>query len=447
MAAPPNCQFPTGLNAPQYPLSREEFRRALSTGHGRVKLHVERFGAREFRDEILEAATVCKVYDPGCEGSREDWLADLCFAAGVQETVLAQSPSEDPSDRNQRAALLLQFAKRGVPGAREALYACWGQGHYSNFYATKEIVELDGDAGVLFVAREIGSLIQQDADLSISTVEFWEYDESRTEGAARALLANAADSDALIRTYLDEVELEEARVESWRGGRNDARRTIGEVLEAIRSNTEQYGAGWVRTWATRASRAELEVVLAELFSLTHPRAIEACLRCLGGSGLPPLLPLVFELTRHEDAEVRYWAARVLSKHSLPGVRAWGLESLARGDSYVALEILKRSAQVDDADAIVAAVRRDEDRNDQHGVCGGVLDILENCTEICDPRLALQVYEHTPCTNCREKSVEWLLEQRLCPPWVLGECASDADEGIRELAARARSPQSPPPAVS
>jgi hypothetical protein len=204
---------------------------------------------------------------------------------------------------------------------------------------------------------------------------------------------------------------------------------------------------WLRRWVMRASRVELEQVLASLLPLTHPRALEAGLRCLGGSSLPPLDPIVFELTRHADDGVRYWAARVLSKHSLPGVRTCGLEALARGDLVVALEILTRSAQVDDVDTLVAALRPGADADEEHGVCSGILDLFEHSPEVRDPRLALHVYERTPCSLCREDAVEWMQLQRACPPWLVEECAHDANADIRELAARGSRPSDPPAAVS
>jgi hypothetical protein len=165
------------------------------------------------------------------------------------------------------------------------------------------------------------------------------------------------------------------------------------------------------------------------------------------STMPPLHPRIFELTRHEDEQVRYWAARVLSKHSLPGVRALGLEVLARGDLVVALEILTRSAQVDDTETLIAALRVSEDPDEEHGICSGVLDILKHCPEVRDPRLALHVYERTPCMQCREEAVGFLVRGHETPPWMLEECACDASEGVRGLAASARASQRTPPAVS
>jgi hypothetical protein len=425
-------------NGPEYPLSREEFLRALSTGHGRARIHVERFGAADFRDEILAAASVCKVYDPECEGTRGDWLAELCLAAGVEREVVELPVPGDHWERNHRAALLKELALRGVAGAREALYACFGPvEHSGDFHASEEIIELDGEAGLLFFARSVGAELAQSPASTISGYELSVLDERHGEGAGRRLLDSAARSDARIRAYLDAVDREELEA-GQRSSRPERQRpSIGQVLEAIRRASERQGTIWAPALGRTASREELQQVIHLLLELDAPRPIHHALWHLGMATMLPLHPRIFELTRHEDEQVRYWAARVLSKHSLPGVRSCGLEALARGDLVVALEILTRSAQVDDVEALVAALRPIDDPHKEHAVGSGILDLFEHSPEVRDPRLALHVYERTPCMNCRENAVEFLVCRREAPAWLLEECARDASAEIRALASGRR----------
>ena len=153
------------------------------------------------------------------------------------------------------------------------------------------------------------------------------------------------------------------------------------------------------------------------------------------------------MTRHEDEQVRYWAARVLSNHSLPGVRTCGLEALARGDVVVAHEILTRSAQVDDVEVLVAALQPVDDSDEEHAICYGILDLFKHSPEVRDARLALYVYERTPCSQCREKALCFLVRSHTAPAWLLEECAYDGSKDVRELVERAPASRPPPPAVS
>ncbi len=421
-------------SGPAYPLSREEFRRALATGHGRAKIHVARFGAIEFREEILEAARVCKILNIQDQGLRTEWLADLCAAAGVMHEVVALPIPEDDQDLQQRADLLREFAVRGVAGARAAMYACFGRAETSGeVSAIEPIIALDGEAGLLFVARALGSKDAVGRETWISSYQLSIFDDGHGEGAGRKLLESAAATEPSVRAYLDALDAEEELEKGHANPRTDTRESLAQVLESIRANNELYGSIWVQHWGRSASRKELQAVLDLLLSLTRPYALVAALRCLGGAGLPPLHPRIFELTRHEDDEVSSWAARVLSKHSLPGVRACGLEALARGDILVALEILTRSAQVDDVETLLAALRPLEDPHEEHGVAYGLLDLFKHSPEVCDARLASYVYDRTPCMSCRERAVEVLVRRGEAPRWLLEECASDGSHSIRERA--------------
>ena len=423
--------FP-GSRPPDYPLSREEFRRALASGHGRAQIHVARCGVGEFRDEVLAAATVCGVYDLQCNGPRADWLVDLVLAAGVEREVIALPVPEDASDRKQRAALLEVLASRGVQGAREALYACWGPGPHSDYYAMEEILELDGDAGLLFVAREFGKRLAEDEEFSVDGDEFYPYDETRTEGAALQFLAAHISSDAPIARYLARVASTRERSRE-RGPRSERpRKLVEQVIADIRAAQAWEQVVGVGPWARSASSGDLQQVLEVLLELTELVPIQGALRCIGGATLPLLHPRIFELTRHADEDVRYWAARCLSKHSLHGVRVCGLEALARGELVAGLEMLARSTLAEDADAIVAALRPNPDPDEEHDVCGGLLDILKESPEVTDPRLALYAYERNPCMSCRESALCWLVEHSALPEWVREECAQDASADIRAI---------------
>src|SRR5689334_4324599 len=204
-------------NPPAYPLAREEFRRALANGLGRAQIHVRRCGAAEVRGEILEAATVNQVVDPQVNGTRGEWLAELCHAAGVAESVVAQPAPEDPHDRGQRAALLLELARRGIAGAREALHACFGRAQPSaDFHAAREIIELDGEAGLLFVVRGMGNLLAAGESFGVWGYELSIFDEQHEPGSGRALLEREAAADEHVRRS------EERRV--GKGGRARGRR-------------------------------------------------------------------------------------------------------------------------------------------------------------------------------------------------------------------------------
>ena len=444
---PPTLKTPA-IDAPQYPLSREQFRRALATGHGRAKIHVARFGAEEFREEILEAATVNLVSDPQVNGARGDWLAELCIAADLGETVVAQAIPDDHNDREQRIALLLEFARRGIAGARPALYACLGRmPHSSDVYASREIIELDGENGLLFVVRAMGRMLADDADFSVWGYELSVFDEQHGEGAGRARLERAAATDADVRLYLEHVERYEAALAQERGASSGegappvhparGRMSVEEALQRILASQPGKPEGALGYWGRRAEPAELAQVLELLLSHSDPRVLESALRALGGPDRPPLHARIFELARHADEDVRFWAGRVLSKHSRADIRELGLEVLARGDARVGIEILRSSAQAGDCASLQGALvsLRDADPGRLHTAGFTALEMLEEQPGLPGAEIALEIYEQSPCAHCRGRAFEHLLQLQACPPWVIDECANDGFEWIREVAVR------------
>lgn len=433
--------FP-GSQPPVYPLSREEFRRALASGHGRAKIHVARCGVGEFQDEVLAAATVCGVFDLQCNDAREDWLADLVLAAGVERDVVASPIPEESNDCLQRNRLLKELARREIAGARESLYASFRPRGWTTWDAAQEIIELDGDKGLQFVAREMARRISVEPNLSIDPWNFSAYDELSGEGAARERMEFLAREDPLVSSLLSRMDAD-SRGDAEVGRKDEhplrstrPRRSVDEVVGAIRSAPDWYSIGWVGHWARSAGGDELRRVLELLPVLEEPVSLAGALHCIGGATLPPLHPRVFELTRHADDLVRSRAARCLSKHAQHGVRICGLEALARGDLLVGLEILTRSTQVDDVEAIVSALRPIDDVDEQHGVCWCLLDILKESPEAAVPRLALYAYERNPCMSCRERALRWLIAQSALPSWIAEECAHDASTDIRRKVAGA-----------
>lgn len=78
------------IEPPVLPLSREQFRRAIRTGHGRAMAHLLRHGAADIEDVLVEGAVWCPVYDPQTEDAdaRAGWIVDMVTRARLELSVL-----------------------------------------------------------------------------------------------------------------------------------------------------------------------------------------------------------------------------------------------------------------------------------------------------------------------------------------------------------------------
>lgn len=408
-----------------YPLDRELFRHAITVGHGRAKIHVNRYGTREVRDEILEAATSCKVYDPQVEGLPVTWIADLCVAADLVREVVAKQPTGPHWDRKLRCALLKEFASRGDLDARTALYSeCQRVAGVSDIYGSFEIIDLDGEAGFLFIVQKLGELATTQLDFLSDDSAVRDFEEQHGEGTGLAFLRNHANVDPAVASYIRALESFAMR---GKDQQRPPRPTVTEVLAQI--STAERSLHWLGHWGRHASSEELEPILALVEQSSSPRILENALRCLSGSRSPPFHSALFDLLRHQDANVRLFATRSLANSVQPSIREEGLAALSF-DVTMGLALLRKNARAEDARALMAALRPVSDVDLQHSLVSGAVDLLKQNGIVREPGIALYVYENSPCMNCRGDAVKLLLDWGSCPPWLRDEGAFDASEEIR-----------------
>jgi hypothetical protein len=421
--------------SPTYPLTKEQFRHAIKVGHGRTLIHARRFGVADMRDEILDAASRFGGYDAQVDGYKTEWLAPLCVEAGVVDEIIAQIPSKDDwRDRELRPHLLEEFALRGHERARQALYdECemaseWGT---SALFGARQIIQLDGEAGLVFLARKMGSLVNHPGIL-INEDFRWIFDAERGDGQAIEILSAYAARDELIATYLKRVSENEGQPVAGPADRVPH----GEELESliVQSDKELYLA---HSWGREAQPDDIQRMLGVAVNFKEKQAIENALRYLSGAvrsraAEPPMHPALFELVRHDSAMIRLQASYILSRHVIPEVRRAGLE-LLHADISTALDLLGLNAQTEDADAILRVLKPFDDDDVQHAVVSGLRDLFDNPL-IREPQLGMYVYQYSPCMNCRCLAVKYLIRLDACPGWMREECRDDALEEIRELVA-------------
>ncbi len=414
---------------PVYPLSRDAFIAALATGHGRALIHAERFGVAEFRSEILGAVIKPMSYDTQVDGYREVWLATLCEAADLVGEIIARKEEEDHIW--QRCALLKQFFINGHGEALPALYEMWSRYRQGNdLPGVEELIELDGERGLRFVACKLGELLSTEEGFWVDGYEMAMFDEGHGEGAAESFLKQEAAGDPRIADYLAGVAGTRSK---W--GTNERRTSpqpVTEVVAEIRTATRRYPR--FTAWGRKASEDDRRQV-AELLGLSDdPIVLAKCLSCFGGIGFPSFDPTFLNYLHHPARDVHCEVVRALSHHREEQVRNAGLEAIRRGDGLGGLTLLKSSARTEDVGEISRALEMPpgEDEDFHSFVCAAV-GLLECNPAVGDVRLGLWIYERSPCMHCRRAAVEIMIRQGDCPAWVVEECLSDGFESLRKLA--------------
>jgi hypothetical protein len=157
------------IRAAQEPLTQEEFRRAIEQGLGRAILCLQKHNPEPYKEIILEACLKDTAYVKHFSYNKSAYLNELLSAftdaLELRKQILEAFKNSIPDEEDRpKPALILEFAKAGLPNAREAIYddflkaaeigLDWASG--------KEIVKLDSLSGLLFIAPYLGEMVDGD---------------------------------------------------------------------------------------------------------------------------------------------------------------------------------------------------------------------------------------------------------------------------------------------
>jgi hypothetical protein len=157
---------PTGHNL------KSSFRQSIKLGTGRAHLLAQAHPEVDFSPYIIEAALKNFAYDGQSESSRALYLYELyCLAtqqARIRRAVLKALATEqdDTWTLTQLFALALLFARQGDAKSRAAIYQRFLNHPIegSDWAGEQEIIELDGLAGLQYIARKHGRSFAKNPD-------------------------------------------------------------------------------------------------------------------------------------------------------------------------------------------------------------------------------------------------------------------------------------------
>jgi hypothetical protein len=382
------------------------------------------------RDEILEAATVCRVYDPQVNGLCADWLAPLCEAAGLVDVLVARTPPEPGWDLSLHCALLRELARFAPGPARHALRQMCGRAPgSSDVYACDEVIDLEGADGLALVAARLGAAVQEDPSFWVDEQFLERFDELHGAGEAGKLLEARAQTNGAVRAYVDAVGRSRGRGPQRRP--ISAREPLSAVLTAIAGSEAPLYS--LTMWGREASLEEREAVQSVLETRAQPVQLVNALRVYRRQPLPRVTPGTLALLSHPDATVRSFAATALAPHHDTELRRAALAAIDRGDLVTGVEALRGSLERGDVERVVEALNPVEDEDEQHSV---VMVLRDLCAALQEPSvpLSLYVYDRSPCMHCRAEAVDGLVMSGAAPAWVFEEGEHDASRHVRDAVA-------------
>lgn len=446
--------------APSLPLSENEFRRVLRTGHGRAQQHVLRHGLGHGSAALVDACLFSKVFDPQTHGSRGSWIVKMFQAAGlVDEVILALEEAStnavetDFWDAEHRCAVLKAIAQDSLHDrARTLLYQMVSRvPDSSDIIGLEHVVTLDGLDGLLFVAGLLGKWAAEDKGYRVDDAPIALVADFMDREQALSALSAAAKSDDDIARYLDAIRdesepkhgylkipaqlttLGSEAISERRRTHRDRMRAIppSEVLAAARSTSDD-PCYWFVSWGWHADPTLREQVFEALLEETSPLIARRLLHVFARVGVPRYDPAMQQWV-NRSGELGSAALRALSRLRDPRVRKIALGRLSGpAPDPEAVQLLLANYVPGDHVLIEGALSPDRDEDRWHTTMMATLDVFEAHHVQESRQSLLTVYEYSPCELCRARAAKLLDELGVLPAWIRDEATFDANEELHDL---------------
>lgn len=406
----------------------EEQRDALQKGLGRAMLWARdgKLSLESLKDAVREDLR----YDRHCEPARGDWLWKLMTEMNCQEglkdfvfDLLTAAPAEYFS--SQLFQLGYHYASSGDSKFRDLLYEKV-QSADGDCYGEKDLIRLDGEAGLLFLLGRYSKSLNEEA--SAAYVEYILDCAMEMLGEGRVNEALARNTELSIQKLIQHYELEKESPKSYVA---PERATVAEVIDESRKEKPLRSISL--TWGIRASAEELQEVLPALFETTRAESLVFLLNLFRHQPLDVFDSRLLEYCRHEDINVRQMGCRAVSRNSHLSIRQLAISMLTSGgDLENAAELLIHNYQPGDEIRLLEAFDPASEADDRHAILVAIRNVLEENPEADASRLGLVIYASTSCAVCRSGAAEILKQRQVVPEWLISEIRYDSYEACRTV---------------
>lgn len=406
-------------------MTKREFRRLLKLGLGRAILYAHHHPIDRFYKEILDACLSDDVYDQQVDESRDPYLFEIADLHPQRKRIYDEIVAALP--KNDHAwSLVVELAKRKHPKAKQALYANFNPTPEFGPYYAIDLVAVDGLTGFRVAVKKLARLQPTDEELH-STSYF--VDESRDLLGSPVIDAELKRLGKLGRLILERVRRANLPVPP-EPKLPDRYVDLAPRLISIDDWRLKY-------WGKKATPKELRRAAKGLLNAKTPTQRLAHLRLFLTVRFPLPVRHLLNFLPGETEEISWAIHRVLSQCKHHSLRNYALELLGSpkaGKARLnAVELLLNNSRRGDIEIARKAFEAERSRWFRHNFGQDIVDYCEaNPQAPGATESLLCVYENSPCTMCRRRSVEILLDKSTLPEDIRAESAYDCNERIRQL---------------
>lgn len=434
------------VDPPAYPLTPQQFDRAVRNGLGRALIHARRFGVRGIERLITDACLRDDRFGGQVTLDRVTYKIELLRCGDLAEMTrpLIEAAHAGTHDDNiELADVLLGCAAHGAPGCREGARAFSYRVFHSKLlngvasYA-ELIIEMDGASG-LHTILDIVNLPGSASSLQWLPEELADYLARHPEHVSHADARREIDhAGPAARPFLDEFEKKLNRVptpdddpapppEPEPSVSIEDVRALLEHAATLKSQPQREST--IIREASRAFRrlssAERDELLAQLGDPRYEHLrLNATWAVYRSRETPALQPWMLDPLGSTDGRAFCRNADVLSRIAHPDVRDAALRLLAPDNGCPfpedAIRLLEANYRPGDHGLIERIVLAAAGPHRLDTACQSALETAEAHSDPALLPLVLWTYEHTPCAYCRDRAAEILSRADALPDWVAEE---------------------------
>ena len=397
-------------------LSPEAFTDALAKGRGLAALALLDGDPARYTDALLAACVENHQWDRQCEANRGPYMMRLLDLAGLRdaarERILQALPAtEDDWDRDWMVDLLGELATAGDTVAWDALRSLAAAGNER----AQDGLATTSETGLQWAFDNVLPKLPEDERYRVS---FWLPDEEADD--------NTPLQKRLRALYQEWDKARDAAPKT----RRPKRPTAAEFLRQVDANASVYVSPL--DFAEKATPRQWRRLARSFVRETRARPLRNLTRPFRNHPFP--LPARRLFRQADHPERGGYVLILLGALDTPAVRRFALGLLRRRPlPWNGMEALRSSLRKGDEPLVLSALVSvaDKDRATRHDP---ILDVVGFMRRLPDGQWqphAEWIFEHSPCSVCRDSAVDWMAERGTIPDAFLNEIPYDAEPDIRD----------------
>lgn len=431
-------------------LTRRQFARALRQGRGAAFLHVKEYGDKDkgIKEELLNACLNNLVYDTQLEDRRSSWVAEILDRTGnineyagpiysALETALNHTGQPEKRHLEHLINIGTSLFDRGFEDFRPLIidFCKHPTVKEDPLILASNLIDIAAYFGLELAAK------LTDSDRVDDWQRFYLYEyccnflDDKFE--IDKFLEDKAKTHQSIAAFYKAVREEEEKRKLGEPKPQTAPETysVNQVIESIEADNPLRAKRMYYRFARQASVEELTLLAEKLNEETDEKRLTCYLGIFSNRELPAATNKIINLLFSPNLELRRAARNALTLVKAPAVRRIALALIKdrkQRDKARGITLLENNFELNDLPLLYETLAQLKQPDLLHSATMTAIDIAKTIDDESMSGLLEWIYGATPCSLCRRRIIELMLQRNIAPLQILHEAQWDASESIENL---------------